>query len=135
MSLIQWSETLSVNVVEIDRQHKILIQIINDLNEAMRQRQGKEVMEKTIEGLLRYAKTHFATEERYFDKYGYPDAAAHKKEHALFVEKASEFKQGFEKGQITLSVQVMDFLSNWLKQHIQGNDKKYTPFFNQKGLR
>ena len=134
MSVIQWSDALSVNVAEIDQQHKTLIQIINDLNEAMRQGKGKDTLGKTIEGLLNYARTHFATEERYFDRFGYPKAKDHKIEHAVFVEKASEFKQGFDKGQISLSIQVMNFLSNWLRQHILGNDKKYSAFFNEKGL-
>jgi hemerythrin len=40
MALIQWNDGLSVNVVEIDRQHQKLIGMINDLNDAMRQGKG-----------------------------------------------------------------------------------------------
>jgi len=135
MSAIKWSDALSVNVAEIDRQHQTLVQLINNLNEAMGQRAGKAAVGKTIEGLLAYTRTHFATEERLFDRHGYPGAAAHKIEHSVFADKATEFKQGFDSGQLSLSVQVMNFLSTWLKQHILSTDKKYSSFFREKGLR
>ena len=50
------------------------------------------------------------------------------------MEKVGKFKEDFEKGQILLSVSVLFFLRDWLKGHIQGSDKKYGPFFNEKGL-
>jgi hemerythrin len=135
MALIQWNDTLSVKVAEIDRQHQQLIRMINDLNDAMRQGKGKSVLGKIINGLVDYTTTHFTTEEKYFDKFGYPEASSHKQAHTDFVKKVSEFKGEFEKGNIALSIQVMDFLSDWLQKHIKGVDKKYGPFFNENGLR
>ena len=135
MALIQWNETFSVNVAEIDRQHQQLIGIINELNDAMRRGQGKAVLEKIINGLVNYATTHFITEEKYFDKFGYPEANRHKNEHTDFVIKVSVFKNEFEKGNIALPLQIMDFLNDWLENHIKGADKKFGPFFNEKGLK
>ena len=135
MALIEWTDSLSVNVAEIDRQHKKLIAMINDLNDAMRQGQGKDVAGKIINGLISYTETHFSTEEKYFDRFGYPEADGHKKEHAAFVQKVSEFNNGFEKGKLGLSIELMRFLSDWIKNHIMIVDKKYGPFFNEKGLK
>lgn len=135
MALIQWDDSFSVKVAEIDRQHQQLIGMINDLNDAMRQGKGKAVLGKIINGLINYTTTHFITEEKYFEKFGYPAADSHKKTHTDFVKKVSEFKDEFEKGNITLSIQVLDFLSDWLQNHIKGVDKKYGPFFNEKGLK
>ena len=135
MALIQWNDSFSVNVAEIDRQHQQLIGMINDLNDAMRQGQGKAVMGKIINGLVNYATTHFITEEKYFDKFGYPEAISHKNEHTGFAIKVSEFMDEFEKGNIALPMQILDFLSDWLKNHIKGSDKKFGPFFNEKGLK
>ena len=135
MALIQWSPALSVNVVEIDRQHQKLVAMINDLNDAMRAGKGKEVLGKTIAELLTYTATHFQFEEKYFAQYGYPDTAAHKKEHVDFAQKVTDFKKGFDGGTLGLSMQVMSFLSDWLQKHIQGSDKKYSAFFNSKGLK
>ena len=135
MALVQWSNSLSVNVVEIDKQHHKLVDMINELNDAMRSGKGKDALAKIVNGLIAYTGTHFKTEERYFDQFGYPDASSHKKEHVDFVAKVSEFKDGFAKGKIRLSIEVMNFLSDWLQNHIKGVDKKYGPFFNEKGLK
>ena len=135
MALIQWNDSLSVNVAEIDKQHQRLVGMINELNDAMRQGKGKEVLGKIVTGLHTYAATHFGTEERYFDQFGYPEADSHKKEHADFTKKISEFKDGFEKGRLGLSIKILDFLSDWLQNHIKGVDKKYGSFFNEKGLK
>ena len=135
MALIEWNESLSVNVAEIDGQHQKLIAMINELNEAMSQGKGRTVVGQIVSGLVSYTKSHFRTEERYFDVFGYPEAHSHKKEHADFVAKVSEFKEGVERGKIALSIEIMNFLSDWLRNHIKGVDKKYLSFFNEKGLR
>jgi hemerythrin len=134
MAVIQWNNTLSVNVREIDTQHQRLVKLINDLDDAMRVGKGKEFLGKLISELATYTGGHFSMEEKYFEKFGYPDAPAHKEEHRKFIEEVSNFKRDFDAGRIGVTIKIMDFLSNWLKNHIMGTDKKYSPFFNEKGL-
>jgi hemerythrin len=133
--LIQWSESLSVKIAEIDGQHKKLIDLINELNEAMGQGKGRTVIGKIVEGLVSYTEYHFRTEERYFDLFGYPEKISHKKEHTAFVARVTAFKDDLAKGKIALSIEVMNFLSDWLRNHIKGVDMKYSPFFLEKGLK
>jgi hemerythrin len=135
MALIQWNAALSVNIAEIDAQHQRLVAMINELNDAMVQGRGKDVIGKIISGLATYTATHFATEERHLDRHGYPDSAAHKQEHRIFTTKVGEFKQGFDEGRLGLSVSVMNFLGDWLRSHIKGSDMNYSPFLNNKGLK
>ncbi len=134
MAMIEWNDSLSVKVTKIDQQHQKLISMINELFDAMKQGKGKDVLGNIVNGLISYTETHFKLEEDYFDQYRYPKTLSHKKEHNDFVKKVSEFKDEFEKGSIMLTVEVMDFLGDWLKNHIKGSDKKYTQFFNEKGL-
>jgi hemerythrin len=135
VALIQWDSSFSVKVAEIDRQHQKLVFIVNELNDAMKHGQGKDVLGDIVNGLITYTATHFHAEEKYFHRFGYPEIDSHKKEHAAFVTKVSEFKDGFEKGTLGLSVEVMTFLSDWLKKHIKVTDMKYSQFFNEKGLK
>jgi hemerythrin len=135
MALIQWNEGFSVDVAEIDKQHQTLVSMINELSDAMKQGKGKDALAKILNGLISYTATHFKTEEKYFDLYKYPGTVIHKKEHAAFVQKVSDFKDGFEKGKLSVTIEVMNFLSDWLKNHIKGTDKKYSVFFNEKGLK
>jgi len=109
--------------------------MINDLHDAMSQGKSHQILGRIIKGLVVYTKTHFATEEKYFDKFGYPETRSHKKEHTAFTRQVSEFKQDFDAGKIGLSIEVMRFLSNWLRNHIKNVDKKFGPFFNEHGLK
>jgi hemerythrin len=135
MALIQWSSELSVRVEEIDKQHQKLISMINQLNDAMRQGKGKEVAGKIVDGLVSYTQVHFAAEEKYFSKFGYPETEKHVREHREFARKAAEFRNDFANGKLTLTTQIINFLSDWLKHHIRGTDQKYVPFMLQNGLK
>ena len=134
MALIQWSSGLSVQVNELDEQHKKLIALINSLQEAMRAGKGKDLVGKILNELVQYTVIHFSNEEKYFARFDYSETAPHMDEHKKFVQEVSAFKKEFDEGQIGLSIKLMSFLSDWLKNHIMGSDKKYGPFFNEKGL-
>ncbi len=134
MPLINWSDELSVGISEIDQQHQKLIKMINDLADAMRQRQGKEAVDPILKGLLDYTVTHFKNEENYFAKFNYSETDSHKKEHAVFISKIAEFKKDFENNKIGLTTNILNYLSDWLKNHIMGTDKKYTQLFHDNGL-
>ena len=135
MPIIQWDEhSMSVNVQEIDHQHQHLVVLMNNLHDAMLQRKTKTILGKVIQGLIAYAGSHFATEEKYFDMFSYPEADAHKATHRQFVEQVSDFQAGFLEGRLMLSVDVMNFLERWLINHIKGADRRYGPFFNEHGL-
>ncbi|MDA2920205.1 bacteriohemerythrin [Desulfobacterota bacterium AH_259_B03_O07] len=135
MALITWNDSMSVNVEEIDKQHQKLVQIINDLHDAMREGKEKEVLGNVLTRLIDYTSYHFSTEEKYFDKFGYPDSDPHKKEHRELLEQVLEFKKEFDEGKVLLTIELMNFLKNWLTNHMQGSDKKYGLFFNEKGLK
>lgn len=134
MPLIKWNPEYSVKVSESDRQHQKLIDIINELNDAMTKGKGRDVLGQILDALILYTQTHFAMEERYFDQFHYPDAVAHKAQHAAFVKKIKESRDGFTKNQLNITINLMDFLSDWLVKHICGTDKKYSDFFNKNGI-
>ncbi len=134
MPLVIWENSLSVRVSEIDAQHKKLVELINSLHESMKQRKANEALGEIIENLISYAIEHFRTEEKYFDEFGYLKAIQHKKEHKDFVNKVAAFKNDFDKGKMMLSMDIMDFLKDWLLNHIKKTDMAYSDFFIEKGL-
>jgi len=134
MDLMIWDESFSVNVKEIDDQHKILVSIINDLHSSMKEGKGNEVSDGILDRMVEYTVFHFETEEKYFEEFHYEDAIEHRAEHQAFVEKVLDFKNKFEEGSLSLSIELMNFLVDWLKGHINGSDKKYTKCFNENGL-
>ncbi|MBI4978813.1 MAG: hemerythrin family protein [Spirochaetes bacterium] len=134
MSLIDWSETLSVSVRTFDEQHKRLIAIVNELADGMRARKGKETLAGVLKNLIEYTSVHFAAEEKLMSEHGYPDYAAHKHEHDDLVAKVLDFEKKYKADTILLSVELMNFLRDWLTGHIMKTDKAYAPFMNSKGV-
>ena len=134
MPLIEWTKKLSVNIAEIDTEHRRIIEFINELDAAMKQGKGKDVLGDIITGLMDYTVTHFKKEENYFEQFKYPKTFAHQQEHKVFIRKVSSFKKDLDQDDHLLSIEVLIFLSEWLVNHINGSDKKYGKLFNDKGL-
>lgn len=135
MGLIEWDDSLSVNVSEIDQQHKELVKVLNHLADAIQTKKGNDTLERTLEGLIRYAEHHFKTEEKYFAQFGYPDAESHKEEHLTFALKILGYQDKLKKKELSLSTEVLIFLWDWLQHHIKETDSKYSQFFNDNDLR
>jgi len=134
MAMITWDDKYSVGVSEIDAQHKQLISMINRLHDAMLAGKSKEILGGILNGLIDYTGSHFKTEEVFFDKFAYPGTLYHVKEHRDFVSTVTNFKTKYDAGSASFSIELMTFLSDWLKKHISVSDKKYGPFLNAKGV-
>lgn len=134
MSLIIWNNTLSVNIRNIDLQHQRLVDMINKLHESMKKRESNSVLSAILNDMVAYTLVHFKSEEDLFEKYGYPAWLEHKREHEQFIKKVEEFVSEFKSGNKILSIEVLNFLTGWLSQHIKIQDKAYTNFLNDKGI-
>lgn len=133
-----WTKEYSVNVSEIDNQHKEFINIINDLFDL-----GEKESFTDEEALLKvsklgdYAFYHLATEEDLFITTGYKDASGHIVAHNKFREKAKDFVNQIRdknKDKKEVLEEIAKFTGDWLMNHILIVDKKYSEFFNEKGI-
>ena len=134
VALFAWSEKYSPNIQEIDDQHKKLIGMIVQLNDAMRQGKGKQVLGDVLGNLIQYTRSHFAAEERLLKANGYPEYDEHKAKHEKMTRKVADIYREYQDGKATITLEVMNFLENWLDKHIMGTDKKYGPFLKSKGI-
>ncbi len=135
MPLMMWNDKMSVGIPRIDEEHKKLVAMLNELYDSVQAGHGKEALGKILDGLIAYTAGHFKHEEKLFAETGYPDAPAHKKEHDDLTKQVLDVQQKYKAGVTgTLSLEVMNFLKNWLVNHIQGSDKKYAPHLNSKGI-
>ena len=130
-AFVEWNDAMSVKVSEIDSQHKKLITLINDLYDAMKNKQGRTVLAGILGELVRYTKIHFSAEEQYMEKAGYPKLSAHKKVHEGFAKKVLEFQSAFESGEVVLSQDILNFLKEWLVNHIMKQDQEYAPYMGE----
>ncbi|HNV85884.1 MAG TPA: bacteriohemerythrin [Candidatus Omnitrophota bacterium] len=130
---ITWDASFSVNVREIDDQHRKLFDIFNRLLSGMGT-QDRDFIGGAIGEMVDYSKYHFSTEERYMELFRYPQYAKHKKEHDDFIAKVEDFIGKWNDKKAALSLDVMFFLENWIRDHTQGIDKELGPFLNQNHL-
>jgi hemerythrin len=123
--LFPWKEAYSVRIPEIDAQHKQLIRLINDLHAAMLQRKGAEALDRILGDLVRYTDGHFAFEEALLQKRRYSGLAAHKTEHQQLTKQVVELRARVRAGTLAMTGQVMQFLKEWLANHILTRDQHY----------
>jgi len=132
MGYLKWSERYSVHVEEIDKQHQKLINLINEMYDAMQAGKGKEIIDTVIDEFVDYTVYHFKTEERLLHQHGYPKYDAHKGMHDNIAKKARDLKETLQKGNKPSNIEVMLLLTNWLNTHILEEDKKYAPYLESK---
>lgn len=134
MPLLEWNESHSVNIKEIDGQHQKLVGFMNELYDAMRAGKSKEVLGGILNELVNYAVYHFDTEEKFMTKYEFPLLEEHVREHTAFKAKAADLVTRYENSTAIISIEVMNFLRDWLNTHIMDTDKKYQSFLNEHGV-
>ena len=131
---LKWLPEYSVNVKEIDNQHKQFIQLICRLFKAIDERTTQKELGPILNELITFAKNHFQTEEKYFDKFNYENSKSHKNEHRKFKKKVSELKNKYQNNEIEISYELVDFLEDWLVEHLMKQDQKYVQCFAENGL-
>ncbi|MBI5454185.1 MAG: hemerythrin family protein [Deltaproteobacteria bacterium] len=133
MALFTWSEEYSVNVASFNGHHRKLMELINELHDSMKRGKGPEAVGVVLKSLIEYTKVHFSAEQYLMITHGYPGYEAHKAEHDALVRKVEELADKHGRG-IAVTVEVFQFLKDWLTKHIKETDGKYSSFFTSKGI-
>ncbi|MBF0615078.1 MAG: bacteriohemerythrin [Magnetococcales bacterium] len=118
----------------IDDDHKKLYGIVDQLGLAVVRGEDRSRILALMEELADYTKWHFRHEERLMTMYQYPDQQLHKYAHARLIEQVVQIIQDLENGVGDLSVQIVQIMQDWLKQHIQGDDRDFTTFLIGQGV-
>ncbi len=126
-----WENGMSVGVASIDEDHRRLLEILNSLLVAFNKSEARDVVESTIKDLVGYSIRHFDTEERLFEAEGYPRSDEHKRMHGFFVDRVSQLGESYDLGNTDLGAEMIEFLQNWLVEHIMGADLEFGEFLKK----
>jgi hemerythrin-like metal-binding protein len=118
-----WGETLSIEIDEIDEDHRRLIELFNILNHAVEEGDTEDYVGAVFEELISCTAWHFRHEERLMLKYGYLGAEEHKAEHLDLIDSVKALQQKYLQADKQLSNEDIEFLEHWLTGHILGADK------------
>ena len=123
MRVAKWQESLETGDVEVDNQHRALYVLVNDLNADALLGDDPTQSARALERILRYATTHFATEEQLMERSGYPQAEQHIAIHNEFTRAAAEMVAAHNAGHGLTARELAQFMENWLEEHIQKEDR------------
>ncbi|MEK6794759.1 MAG: bacteriohemerythrin [Spirochaetota bacterium] len=127
-----WKPEYSVRVEELDAQHKHLFSLIGKLFDAMAGANVRDISRNILSSLNDYAITHFSTEERLLLRFKYDDFSEQKREHDAFFDTIRDYEKN---GSDTFEKDMLEFLNDWLSEHILKVDKKYATFLNNHGVK
>ncbi|NOY06802.1 MAG: hemerythrin family protein [Chlorobi bacterium] len=134
MGKLVWDESYSVGVKALDKQHRLVFDMLNELMERKDITVRSEPLTAALTELTAYAAKHFKTEEQLMKEYGYPALAEHVKKHMQFRMKIIELSNDTLYHKETVPVELFAFLRQWWSNHILEEDMQYRPFFEEKGL-
>ncbi|MFO1112452.1 MAG: bacteriohemerythrin [Rhodospirillales bacterium] len=127
MPIIHWTPDFSVGVKSLDTDHKILISLINQLDDAIRGGEPGQTIASVLDALLDYTDYHFAREEALMAACDYPDLEAHLRTHNTLRAQVHDIRVRYRRNAESIhGREVLAFLKNWLTAHIIGRDKLYT---------
>lgn len=130
MDTFDWHPDYSVGNDVLDEQHKVIFDIcrrVHDLPKADSP-EARSHYHELLDEAVRFARTHFHTEEHQMRKLRYAELDAHIAEHRQFMEQLSDILLNATAGRID-NQEFAALLANWLTTHILETDMKYKPLF------
>lgn len=122
----EWSEECSVDIPELDAQHRHLLELLSEIvkNAPSGESGG---LGPALKELNRYAERHLQREELVLRVRGYPGYAEHKAEHDVYRTKLASLQAHSDRRDI--GIRVVNFLTEWWRFHILTSDQQYARFF------
>ncbi len=131
---LKWSPAFSVGVEYIDNHHRTLIGIVVDLRQAVNLNQSRVIIKQVLFELVSYTRYHFAAEERMMLLHGYNGYDRHYQEHRLLTKQVEDYLELYGMGDKELPARVLEFLKEWLMNHVLKSDKDLGRYLNTVGV-
>lgn len=132
--LLGWIADYTVGVREIDDDHRRLFALAQTMHRAMLDGKSKAILEELLSHLLDYTSYHFTHEERLMARIGYPGLRQHQREHEHLRSKVRAMQDRAAFGEVTMTIEVMLFLMEWLKRHTAGSDRRIGEHLEASGV-
>ncbi len=126
--LLCWSEKFSVGIDEVDRQHKHLMNLINDIDVVVNKGRGYEEFAPIVEELVNYTRQHFSYEEKLLKENQCPEFEEHQKSHLLLHKEILDWQKKVQHCNQPQLKELMTMLKLWFPSHILTADKKHAEY-------
>jgi hemerythrin len=134
MAWLAWDESFGVGNPLLDSDHRILFNLLDQLNDAADTGQSKDVIVSVLSVLAEYVEHHFRREEAILAATGFPDLDGHKGLHRELEVQVIELRDRYRSGErAVINQNVIELLKNWLTKHILVSDNSYRPWIEHGG--
>ena len=123
MPLVEWNNTFSIGVQEIDGHHRHLVELINRTSDSLVAEDSRQNLKEVFEALLDYSVYHFSAEEKLMKETRFPGQKSHIVAHNEFARWMLEKLAMLHRGE-PLTLELLTFLYDWLTEHILGLDAR-----------
>jgi len=130
-----WKKRYEVGIPSIDEQHRKLFQLIERVTTPLRGNDEAADLEGRLGELIVFAREHFAVEEEKMAATDYAEFARQKSEHGKIMRELDEYYNRLCSNREDTEVDFLEYLKGWIVTHTLAEDRKYGPFFREKGLR
>lgn len=133
-AFLVWADDLNTGIDSVDQDHKNMLSLINNVRASVLCHTGEEFERQTLKELQEYTQHHFVREEQLMLEHHYPDYEGHKAQHDQMANDVECLLKVYETKGSRILPDLADYLTRWLVQHINGTDKRYVEFFQDKGV-
>lgn len=138
MDSMKWSKQLETGVLEMDNEHRAILELMSTLRTALRTTASdggnRDVVQDVLKEAVSFVRNHFAAEEVLMQQTRYPAYDEHKKEHELFLARIQGMQDGGRGVFPSLTLDTLNVLSNHLHHHVNETDKSLVPYLFKIGL-
>jgi len=134
VALLTWNSSCSVGVRAMDDQHGILMDTMNELRLAAVRGSGREQVSEVLDRLIEFTRMHFWGEEQLMEQYGFPGLAEHRLEHQRILAQILQSAHRVQHGERMQMRPLLGFLRESYAEHIEGMDREYGPWLNERGV-
>ncbi|PLX50422.1 MAG: hemerythrin [Desulfobulbaceae bacterium] len=121
---MEWYEEYNIGVDLIDHQHRELFKRVSRLQEALSSGAVNSEIAEMLKFLVAYTNQHFQDEEKVMASIAFAELANHRKMHENLTTDVRNILIDLKKGKKIHPYELIDFLSDWLLNHIRYEDKK-----------
>lgn len=126
-----WNDALSVGNAQIDKEHKKLFEIYNELVEFVELKQDRKKFAEILSKMTDYSLTHFKREEIYMERISYPKLAEHKDYHMNYIYRVAMYNVSLLDSEPPEPQEIIGFLERWWVNHIMNNDIEYERYWEK----
>ncbi|SMF35868.1 bacteriohemerythrin [Desulfovibrio gilichinskyi] len=131
MAKIEWNESLSLGVAELDKHHKDILLIMSLFLDALQRGQDEDAISTILSKLKEYTLFHFSAEEAFMEKIEYPYIKPHRAKHVELKNKVNSFQYARFRHENLTPEDYKELISNWLIEHILQYDFKIVKYLQE----